>query len=151
MDAADLVVRQPVGVEVNLGPGLDLGLDLGLPLVLDGGWRSQDRAQNHGRGRSSGQDGLEGASPGNPLPALRGDDDRPAVLDDPGRCAHTLDGLVDVEVEGPAGVRGHDDVKEAVDGDHGRLADEVAAASVRFPPAAGEDAGDLLGRAQGDV
>ena len=98
----DLGVREPRRVHVDLGPLQDEREDVGLPLVVHPeARRPEAREQLVGVPRLP-QQPAERAVVGDAVTALRRDHDRPARPGDPGGRAHSLDRLVEVQVERPS-------------------------------------------------
>ena len=85
------------------------------------------------------------------IPTLGGGDDRPPVSAYPGGGGDPLDGLVDVEVQGIAAIRGEDDVERSGNCLHCGVVDEGASRLVRCHQVSGEDCGDGVRLVQGHV
>jgi hypothetical protein len=88
---------------------------------------------------------------GEPVGALAGEHDAAALPDDLRGRAQAFNALVQVLIQRPAAVGGHDHVVGRLHADHRRLVGEAAAGPVAGKQLAGEDVGDRVPPVQGDV
>ncbi len=147
--AEDIIGKRTVNE--NLGAALDEGLDLGLPLLgtdmVGGGEHGEDFFGTAGFT----QEFVKRAAGWNALAAFAGQDDRAALLHDPGGRAHAFHALVKIKIKRVTAVGSYHHVKGSFHLLHRGMADKFVTISMSFDQVARKNAGDLTLLVEADI
>ena len=118
MHRSEIGCAEPPVKDVDRGAGLNPPLNLNLPLVGHRDWRGSNPAHRLLDGERRGKQLPIGAMIGKAVTALCSADDAPTVSNHSGCSRHALHGLIQILVQGPTGIRRHNDIEGGSRSDH---------------------------------